>query len=87
MSHRKVSFMKIEIGDYVFCLGEGMAIFPVEGIDASCAFLGPNVREGDVGSGGNESLHKLVRVQDSEYATNFPQFCTKRNEKNGKKND
>ncbi|KKM85699.1 hypothetical protein LCGC14_1286410 [marine sediment metagenome] len=67
---------KIRVGDFVFCLGEGMAIFPVESADETGAYLGPSVDECcDSGTGGNESLHKLTLVGNSEWAKDFPQFC------------
>jgi len=72
---------KIKVGDYVFCKGEGMAIFPVESVFDTSAFLAPNVREGDIGSGGNESLCSLTRVQDSKWASDFPEFCVNKEKK------
>ena len=68
----------IKVGDYVFCLGEGMAIFPVESVDETGAYLGPSVSLGDAGTGGNESLHKLELVRESKWASDFPEFCGKR---------
>lgn len=67
---------QIKVGDFVFCLGEGMAIFPVESVDKTGAFLGMCVGPlGEFGTGGSESLHKLTLVDDSEWASNFPEFC------------
>lgn len=65
----------IKAGDFVFCLGDGIAIFPVASVDKEhgTAFLNPAVY--DIGTGGNESLHKLELVRDSEHAERFPQFC------------
>ncbi len=66
---------KIKVGDFVFCLGEGMAIFPVKSVSEKSAFLGLNVLDEEIGTGGNESLHKLTLVDNSEWASHFPQFC------------
>jgi len=66
----------IKVGDFVFCLGEGMAIFPVESVDETGAFLGSCVGPlGEFGTGGSESLHKLTLVDNSEWARDFPEFC------------
>lgn len=67
--------MAIQVGDFVFCYGDGMAIFPVASIDreAGVAYLNPAVN--DIGSGGHENLHKLTLVRDTEWAEKFPQFC------------
>ncbi len=66
---------KIKPGDFVFCLGEGLAIFPVVSVDEkyNSAYLDPAVY--DTGTGGNESLRKLELVRKSEYAKIFPEFC------------
>lgn len=67
--------IKIKAGDFVFCVGDGIAIFPVVSVNAEhgTAYLNPAVH--DIGTGGNESLDKLELVRDSEHAERFPQFC------------
>lgn len=67
---------EIKAGDFVFCLGEGLAIFPVVSVDKrnNSAYLNPSIG-GEGGIGGNEELHKLQLVRDSDYASDFPQFC------------
>lgn len=74
-SERKIFMQKIKAGDFVFCLGDGIAIFPVVSVDEErgTAYLDPAVH--DIGTGGNESLDNLELVRDSEHADSFPQFC------------
>lgn len=73
--------MKIQVGDFVFCNGEGMAIFPITSIDVKngTAYLDPSVRPKnsftDMATGGNEYIHSLTLVRNTEWAVKFPEFC------------
>lgn len=66
---------KIQPGDFVFCIGSGMSIFPVVHVinKHEVAYLNPAVS--GFGTGGCEPLQKLELVRESKYATYFPQFC------------